>query len=177
MHLHNLSLGSEVIVYRENDGWTGPYPFLGIENETVKVQLLLGSTNFRSTSIKPFYDTNKNDAVPKDNGDSHIPPAKDGDLKPFNDNVQNVNSKRPTVDEVAPIPIIPEGHSQRERRLPARFRDISDGSAHTTTSTPDLTIVLSEALVTSKEVQAMELALKLRREGKITTQGTPFQES
>ena len=62
----------------------------------------------------------------------------------------------------------------RNRRLPVHFRDIEDENS---ILSPDIMIVLPEALVTDKEVQAVELATKLRSEGKIATQGPPFQES
>ena len=53
-HLADLPLGSEVLVYREKKGWTGPYPMVAIDGETCALQLPSGITFFRSTSVRPF---------------------------------------------------------------------------------------------------------------------------
>ncbi|KAI1007325.1 hypothetical protein K3495_g906 [Podosphaera aphanis] len=59
--LHNLPLGSKVWVWREPGKSTGPYPLLKINNEDCTVQLSSGPTKFRSTSCKPFYNSNQNE--------------------------------------------------------------------------------------------------------------------
>ena len=53
--VHNLPLNSEVLVWRESGNWTGPYRLLAVEDETCCVQLPSGPTNFRSTSVKPYF--------------------------------------------------------------------------------------------------------------------------
>ena len=59
--IHDLPLNSLVLVWREgNTGrsghWTGPYPLLRSEGETYTVELPNGPTDFRSTTIKPYYE-------------------------------------------------------------------------------------------------------------------------
>ena len=57
--IHDAPLNSDVLVWREGNKnqsgkWTGPFKLLGIENETCRVQLPRGPTDFRSTVVKPF---------------------------------------------------------------------------------------------------------------------------
>ena len=42
-------------MWRESGNWTGPYRLLAVEDETCCVQLPSGPTNFRSTSVKPYF--------------------------------------------------------------------------------------------------------------------------
>ena len=50
-----LPIGSEVRVYREGKGWTGPHKFLGMTaNQTCSVELRNGPTEFRSTVVMPY---------------------------------------------------------------------------------------------------------------------------
>src|ERR1700722_18496744 len=53
--VHNLPLNSKVLVWRKSGNWTGPYHLLAVEDKTCCVQLPSGSTNFRSTSVKPYF--------------------------------------------------------------------------------------------------------------------------
>ncbi|KHJ31248.1 hypothetical protein EV44_g3121 [Erysiphe necator] len=63
--VHNLTLGSKVLIFREgiagrSGKWTSPFELLSIERETCIVKLPNGSTNFRSTVVKPYYSDNSN---------------------------------------------------------------------------------------------------------------------
>ena len=53
--VHNLSLNSKVLIQRKSGNQTGPYRLLAVEDETCYVQLSSGLTNFRSTSVKPYF--------------------------------------------------------------------------------------------------------------------------
>jgi hypothetical protein len=58
--VHDLPLNSRVLVWREGSAghggkWTGPFTLIGISGETCRVQLPSGSTDFRSTVVKPYY--------------------------------------------------------------------------------------------------------------------------
>ncbi|KAI0994114.1 hypothetical protein K3495_g14069 [Podosphaera aphanis] len=66
--LHDLPFNSDLLVWRENSighqgEWSGPFKLLFgnsgsskcVDRETCKVQLPHGPTNFRSTTVKPFY--------------------------------------------------------------------------------------------------------------------------
>jgi hypothetical protein len=63
--VHDLPLNSEVLVWRESGNWTGLYRLLAIEGETCRIQLPSGPTNFRTTSIKPYFrpETTHNDEL------------------------------------------------------------------------------------------------------------------
>ena len=51
----NLPLQSDVRVWREKDGWTGPFKLLATDGETCTIDMPHGPTNFRSTVVKPYY--------------------------------------------------------------------------------------------------------------------------
>ncbi|OXV05628.1 hypothetical protein Egran_06604 [Elaphomyces granulatus] len=98
--IHELSIGSEVLVWREgNTGqsgkWTGPHTLLGLDGETCKVQLqgTNGTTDFRSTTIKPY-------------------------LRPSCDLTQQLDDKDQPDDQEK----VSEPQPQRQRRLPERYR-------------------------------------------------------
>ena len=50
-----LSPNDNVIVWRENEGWTGPFKLLLIDNATATVDMPYGPTNFRTTVVKPYH--------------------------------------------------------------------------------------------------------------------------
>jgi hypothetical protein len=50
-----LLLQSEVLVWRESDGWNGPYKIISIDGHNVTVNMVNGPTTFRSTVVKPYY--------------------------------------------------------------------------------------------------------------------------
>jgi hypothetical protein len=51
----NLPFQSDMRVWREKDGWTGPFKFLATNGETCTIDMPHGPTNFRSTVVKPYY--------------------------------------------------------------------------------------------------------------------------
>jgi hypothetical protein len=53
--VYNLPLNSEVLIWRKSGNWTRPYRLLAIEDETCCVELFSGLTNFKSTSVKPYF--------------------------------------------------------------------------------------------------------------------------
>lgn len=70
--VHNLSINSNAQVFcKGNAGctgkWTGPFQLLDIVNETCKISLPSGPTNFRSIMVKPYLikpeDDNPNDTL------------------------------------------------------------------------------------------------------------------
>ena len=50
-----LPLQSEVLVWRERDGWNGSYKIANIEGHNVTVNMVNGLTTFRLTVIKLYY--------------------------------------------------------------------------------------------------------------------------
>lgn len=69
-----LPLQSEVVVWRESDGWKGPYKIIGIEGHNITVDMVNDPTTFRSTVVKPYYrpDHLWNDP---DTPHMHMPPT------------------------------------------------------------------------------------------------------
>ena len=53
--VHNLPLNFKVLIWRKNGSQNGLYYLLAVENEMCCVQLFSGLTNFRSTSVKPYF--------------------------------------------------------------------------------------------------------------------------
>lgn len=61
--VHDLSLMSFILVWRESTDerrgqWTESFRLLGINNETCQIELPSGSTEFRTTQVKPYYEEN-----------------------------------------------------------------------------------------------------------------------
>ena len=55
--VYNLPLNSKVLIQRKSGNQTGPYRLLAVENETCYIQLPSGPTSFKSTSIKPYFQS------------------------------------------------------------------------------------------------------------------------
>jgi hypothetical protein len=55
--VYNLPLNSEVLVWRKSGNWIGPYCLLAVEDETCYIQLSSRLTNFKSTSVKPYFQS------------------------------------------------------------------------------------------------------------------------
>jgi hypothetical protein len=61
--IHNLSLNSFVLVYREkndnqSESWKDSFKLLNLNDKSVIIELSNDSTKFRSTVIKSYYDDN-----------------------------------------------------------------------------------------------------------------------
>ncbi|KAI0999864.1 hypothetical protein K3495_g8334 [Podosphaera aphanis] len=82
----NLPLLSKVRVWREKQGWQGPYTLLSIEDEGCILQLPHGPRRFRSTAVKPYHDNDEDlSATPNDLPDETepgAPPRTTQDLSP-----------------------------------------------------------------------------------------------
>ena len=55
--VYNLLLNSEVLVWRKSGNWTRPYHLLAVEDETYCIQHFNRLTNFKSTSVKPYFQS------------------------------------------------------------------------------------------------------------------------
>lgn len=49
-----MPLQSEVLVWRENKGWKGPFKIAAIQGHNVTVDMLNGPVTFRSTHVRPY---------------------------------------------------------------------------------------------------------------------------
>ena len=75
-YLHDLSLNSEILVWKKNQSnrsnkWIEFFNFLNIKNEICKIDMFYDFIDFRSTMIKSYYwtdiENNKNTAVASNN--------------------------------------------------------------------------------------------------------------
>jgi hypothetical protein len=126
--IHRLPLNSDVLVWREgNTGyagkWTGPYKLLAMDKETCIIELLSGPTSFRSTAVKPYYT--EPEAQPND-------PTQPDPEKSIQKAPEASSKVIPQATIPPPPPVVipryrPEAATdprpQRDRRLPARYRD------------------------------------------------------
>ena len=55
--VYNLPLNSKVLIQRKSGKQTGSYRLLATEDETCYIQLPSGLTNFRSISVKPYFQS------------------------------------------------------------------------------------------------------------------------
>src|SRR5258707_12370146 len=62
----DLPLQSDVRVWREKDGWNGPYKLLAIDGETCTVDMPYGPTNFRTTVVKPYFTDPTDQEAPEE---------------------------------------------------------------------------------------------------------------
>ncbi len=104
--IHDLPLNSDVLVWREGKKWIGPFKLLGMDGEICKVELSSGSTDFRSTVVKPFLIESPID-----------------DVQPTNEEVQSTDSSdddnQDPAPEISPRPI-------RARRVSLRYQNFAD---------------------------------------------------
>ncbi|KAI0994967.1 hypothetical protein K3495_g13215 [Podosphaera aphanis] len=156
----NLPINSEVRVWREKKGWTGPYKLLASEEETCTIELPHGPVNFRSTVVKPYYA----EAVIEELESEHIlEPSLQSQQSNFFPDAIKALRRNPT----------------RSRVLPKRFQHQNESEV--VTNDPDIegyeSSTLDMAWIANKEKADFELALKLRKDGIITTPGAPFERS
>jgi hypothetical protein len=59
-----LPLQSEVMVWREKNGWQGLYKVIDMKDHDVTVDMVNGPTTFRSTVVKPYYRDTTTDVIP-----------------------------------------------------------------------------------------------------------------
>ncbi|KAI0997433.1 hypothetical protein K3495_g10752 [Podosphaera aphanis] len=147
-----LPLQSEVKVWRENIGWTGPHTLLARSDNDVTCTVDVNGKviNFRTVSVKPYHrDEN---TVTKDVNDSVDSPA--------GDELNDDEEYRPTLQEEQP---------QRKRGRPKGSRNAPKSLA--------VRNMTESIWMAEKEKLDAALSLKLRQEGKIATPGRPFEES
>jgi len=163
----DLPLQSDVLVWREKDKWTGPFKLLAIEGETCTIDMPRAPAKFRSTVVKPYYQEVQG-------GPLDI-------LKPSQGN----DSEYETPQGENEVP-------QHEEQTPKRGRGRPKGSRNKAQFTEDegLDAFFLDSLnsfedgikplvtfMTAKEEADNQLSLQLRKEGKITTPGAPFEAS
>ena len=155
----SLPLRSEVLVWRENRGWQGPYQILSIDDQDVVLDLPNGPTTFRSTSLKPYF----RDLEPEPRRDYPQAPG------PTDSRCDYPQAPEPTDP--------PEPPAVRRRGRPRGSKNKRNNNAEEEEREEEAQDSINVAFFTKKEEQDAQLAIQLRKEGKITTPGRPFEAS
>ncbi len=149
IHTLNLPLQSDVRVWREKDGWNGPFKLLAIDGHTCTIQMPYGPAQFRSTVVKPYYNEEN-----KEN-DAHDDPDYLDDLAG-----NDPDFACPGVRNIEPISTEDPGSIPPAKRGRGRPK----GSKN-------------RIFISAKEESDLQLAKDLRAQGRITTPGAPFELS
>lgn len=130
--VHDLPLNSPVLVWREgNTGqsghWDGPFTLLSIEGETCVVKINSGPTSFRSTVVKPYFQS-PNDQI-SDPFNEPLQPeplqiASEVDAPATDENTSEITSVPPVLPQIPPQ--VPKRGRGRPRKYPllTRLADI-----------------------------------------------------
>jgi hypothetical protein len=151
----NLPLQNKIRVWREKHGWQGLYKIITIDGYNITLDIINRPTIFRSTVIRPYHrDPNKDDlAIPQ-----------------FDQN----NEAHP---EYRPEPINSGGAPSKflikpSRQAPQSRRRGRPAGSKNKPKTPPPTIFIAK-----REVDDLQLAIKLYNNGVITSPGAPFEGS
>ena len=151
----NLPLQSEVKVWRENRGWTGPYILVAWNDDQTAaiVDIDDRQVSFRITSVQPYYRNDSTMTLRETDGNANSDTDQGGDLGEAGD-----GEFAPGINEP-----------------PKRRRGRPKGSKKKPKETPAQGI--TEAYMAKKEMDDIVLARKFRATGRITTPSKPFEAS
>ena len=150
----SLALGSEVRVYREKKGWTGPFKVLDVTETNVTVDMENGPVLFSNTAVLPYY------RYPEIHPDLNSQSTKKGEfVTPFEypEPEQPRKRGRPPKNEKA---VLPQRNPQELTREEEKK-----------------SVIEANINMSQKERTDYSLAIKLRQEGVITTPGEPFEKA
>ena len=178
-----LPLRSEVMVWRERLGWTGPYRIAAIEGRTVKVDTPDGPKEFRATQVKQYFrDTSPQEVVSSRSspdrtelGTQASEDLESPELESNNPELRSNNQEIEREPEVQDCIVVAtpggtkctEGTKNPKRQLRERTHNQPREGTHER----------STLFLTQKERENYDLAVRLREDGVITSAGPPFQES
>ena len=169
----DLPLQSDVRVWREKGGWSGPHKLIATDGQTCTIQMPHGPTQFRSTVIKPYYkddspDPSRDTTEDSSPGDTTEDAPKDAPEESHDERVPDGDYDPDTI-------VVDVSQTQRGTGRPngSHLVDFEEQFVTAIESGAEL----SMAFMTSKETADYELAKQLRKEGRITTPGPPFQAS
>ena len=112
----DIPIGGDVLVYRENKGWKGPYTLLSTDGQVCTVSLPSGPTKFRIISVKKYFSDHRSEE--EGATDTAVTQAQEDDHSQDDDQTRQ--------------------NPPRDRRLPRRYQeiDMSELCITTTASQP-----------------------------------------
>ncbi|KAL5933737.1 hypothetical protein ACKVV1_011515, partial [Pyricularia oryzae] len=154
----DITLGSEVLVWREGKGWQGPYQVQTVDQTNTIVTINNIPKTFRTTHCKPFHRDPAETQEPHD-ADERTPQDQPNPDPDAHDADERTPQDQPNPD--------PDAHD----------RPWTQADLDRALQKERLVVQLlqGEAYVTEKEKTAWDLAIALRAKGKINTPGPPFE--
>ncbi|EED15826.1 conserved hypothetical protein [Talaromyces stipitatus ATCC 10500] len=191
----NLAPGTDVQVWREGKGWTGPHKVISVNDYNVIVDLPSGITDFRATSVRRYQRDEIESPPTRRLLDTDLPPQKEEEGREI-DGLLAGRQSGPVVargssscDAAAEVESGEHaGAVNPNRRLRKRGIHVPDapvmppaprrrGRPPGSKNKPKTYTTEVEVFLSRKEKDDLGLAVKLRREGKITANGAPFELS
>jgi hypothetical protein len=188
-----LPLNSEVLVWREKGGWKGPYKISSIEGRDIILDLGNGLVKFRWTHIKPYHRDDDSTDLTTQEYDAPVeahceaPPVKRrgrprknpklSTSKPQKDIESTPKSYDGQANESTDDDYTPDTSTRCQTRAQKAREVIVEHSLLAQKTEDQFITAIDSQFLTQKESNDLELSLKLRAEGIITTPGTPFEES
>lgn len=166
-----LPLQSLVRVWREKQGWQGPYRLLSIDGTACTIDMPQGPKRFRSTVIRPFHEDPADTPLPQDQAPPR-PPAPPGPQAPRDPE---------TIEPEIVVAVTPEPEisaPKRGRGRPRKNPIAKLASAYileTDVKIPQTYVAY--VFLSGKERADYALAIELRKEGILTAPGEPFEAS
>jgi len=149
----DLPLMAEVLVWRENKGWKGPYKLLAINGETCTLEMPDGPKDFRSTSVKPYLTEELSSDQEELEGGEGEEVTGDDDI-----------SESPTAP-----PQLRQSTRIRRPTTKAVYKGVTDSFTMAAIENAIWDEELLMTFLTHKEKADRELSLKLRADGIIQT--------
>ena len=163
-----LPIQSDVRVWRENIGWTGPFKLLDITGETCRIDMPHGPVNYRTTCVKPYFT---------DEGEQDLDVLKKPEeVTKFCDDQNNDPDIESSLENEQPVIKRSRGRPKGSRNRVYFYRDDEN---HDTRPVDEFNSIATHptTFITEKEKADKELSLQLRNQGIITTAGEPFEAS
>ena len=187
----NLPLQSNVVVYREKyKKWTGPFKLIGMDGETCTIQMRHGPVKFRSNVVKPYFEprpTNDNAEEQQSqttSSNEETPSAEEAEELPRTEDPMPVEEVQPSFSPDEPSDTIvvqkdkPDEYDEDTIVVQARSNNFVANISYAFHSETDVdNKEIWTVFITSKEQSDHDLAIQLRKEGKISTSGEPFETS
>ena len=180
----DLPLQSEVRVWREKGGWSGPHKLIatdGRDGQVCVVQMPYGPTKFRSTVVKPYLRASPNPEPTQEEAPNeaeeqgheeqgHEEQGDEGDPEQH-----APEAEQPKRGRGRPKGSKNRRHRQYPTDYPADYDDLDFEEHFLVAAEGEGSLSIS--FITEREKADLELAKQLRKEGRITTPGAPFEAS